>query len=833
MSLLDLIRPQWKHSDPAKRMEAVRLLEADRRDVFISVALDDADPAVRLAAARRLDAEADLRIVLQRSQDAAVLEVVRLALAKRIAEWALAAQDADVDKASAWVAELQALKAPERIFADLAQRAAALDVRKAAFGGLVHASSYLDVALKESDDMLAEEALSRLEKETHLESVARNAKSAAARAVAKQRLKALADARKPDSAAIDRARLHIVVSAVEKALAGAAEPGHGFDWNAAREQVDAAAQAFAELAATGMALADGLRAEFERNVAGFRAREAAHRAAEEERRAREAEEARIAAIRHDACERMEILFADPRPVDADAVAELESRYRDAGPAEADEALAGRFRIARERLRDRLRRQREGDAEQQRKDAADAARKSAEAGNARAAGAARDDARARREATEILERETAELQRLAASPDDITRNLKAADQRLREARELARQHAARVEHATLAAFHTAADALNELLEWNRWANLRRKGELCDQLEALATAAEAAGADLRPLAGRFQELENEWKRTGPVPWKERDALQARHEKVAAALQARFEGHFAELEEARAANLRAKEELCASLEALLAAPEPDWRALTERFREAHASWKEIGPVPRDQADALWERFRAANRAFTKRRDADLNANLAARRALVEQAEALRESTAWKQTAEELQKLQQQWKELGPAPREKTDALWKRFRAACDAFFEARKANFAARDAEQNANLARKLELCAAAEALRDAPDDDARAARAGELQQQWKETGHVPRAREEELRTRFRNALDALQKRVAPASQHDAGIGIREDICMEAERLAGMDRQEAAEKVKALQAKWKTAPPIPRYQEQLLWARFRMACDRFFAN
>src|SRR5690606_4524617 len=116
---------------------------------------------------------------------------------------------------------------------------ASASVRKAALGGIAHATSFLAVVLKEDDEELALLALSRLEKESHLESVARNAKCRAARAEAKRRLKALEDARKPDSAALDRARLQVVLATVEKALAGSADPGHGFDWAAAHEQVEA------------------------------------------------------------------------------------------------------------------------------------------------------------------------------------------------------------------------------------------------------------------------------------------------------------------------------------------------------------------------------------------------------------------------------------------------------------------------------------------------------------------------------------------------------------------------------------------------------------------
>src|SRR5690606_17781592 len=125
------------------------------------------------------------------------------------------------------------------------------------------------------------------------ESVAKGAKCREARQAAKDRLRAQEDARKPDEAALNRAKLHVLVSAVEKAEAGSADPGHGFNWDEAAEQVDEAVRAFYDLLATGLSVAEGLRAQFDNGVTVFRSRHAVHVAGESARRERDAEEARV------------------------------------------------------------------------------------------------------------------------------------------------------------------------------------------------------------------------------------------------------------------------------------------------------------------------------------------------------------------------------------------------------------------------------------------------------------------------------------------------------------------------------------------------------------
>src|SRR5690606_6061663 len=143
---------------------------------------------------------------------------------------------------------------------------------------------FLAVALHETEEAIALEACFRLEKESHLESVAREAKNAAARKSAKERLRALEKAKGPDATALNKAKLAILLSTAERAVAGCVDPGHGFDWAAAREKVEDAVAEMEALAATGFHVSAADRAHFAANVAAFRERHAAHAEVEAARR---------------------------------------------------------------------------------------------------------------------------------------------------------------------------------------------------------------------------------------------------------------------------------------------------------------------------------------------------------------------------------------------------------------------------------------------------------------------------------------------------------------------------------------------------------------------
>ncbi len=230
----------------------------------------------------------------------------------------------------------------------------------------------------------------------------------------------------------------------------------------------------------------------------------------------------------------------------------------------------------------------------------------------------------------------------------------------------------------------------------------------------------------------------------------------------------------EQARADAIAAKEALVAEAEQI-AQSATSWKASGDRLRALVEEWKQIRGVDRKTDDVLWKRFAAARDAFGKRRgqhfaqlDAERGSAKAAKEALVARAEELSQSSDWKETSAAMRDLMTEWKAAGRASREVEDALWKRFRAAQDAFFARRSGVFAERDAEQVENLRRKEEVIAEAEKL-DISDPKAAQSALRELQARFDGIGHVPRDamrrvddRMRAAEQRVRDAVDAEWRR-----------------------------------------------------------------------
>lgn len=216
------------------------------------------------------------------------------------------------------------------------------------------------------------------------------------------------------------------------------------------------------------------------------------------------------------------------------------------------------------------------------------------------------------------------------------------------------------------------------------------------------------------------------------------------------------------------QAREAIVTEAESLATAT--SWKQTGDRFRELVEQWKAL-PRPsaeqRPDTDALWERFRTARRTFDKARklareqqDRQRAAAITAKTELVAKAQKLADSTDWQRTAGEFRDLMEQWKKAGFAGKKDDDSLWQQFRAAQEQFFTARKQNLKERDSEQKANLAAKKALLTKAEAL--LPIQDAKAARRAfrEIQGEWTEVGHVPRADKPKLDKRLRAVDDAIR-------------------------------------------------------------------------
>lgn len=251
--------------------------------------------------------------------------------------------------------------------------------------------------------------------------------------------------------------------------------------------------------------------------------------------------------------------------------------------------------------------------------------------------------------------------------------------------------------------------------------------------------------------------------------------------------------------------KEELCAKVEALK--DSTDWKETSEAIKKLQEEWKAIGPVPHEKSDEIWKRFRAACDHFfdrravnDKSRDEERAANVARKEELAARVEALSTSTDWKVTADAIKAAQEEWQTVGPTPRDRGDELWKRFRAACDAFFAARKDAYSKADSERQENLAKKLLMCEKVEALAALEDNEAALVVVKELQADWKATGPVPKEQSDEIWRRFRAACDVIYAGPATASVADIEAASASGVTGFANRLnlAGI-----AEKLRAAEA------------------------------
>ena len=349
---------------------------------------------------------------------------------------------------------------------------------------------------------------------------------------------------------------------------------------------------------------------------------------------------------------------------------------------------------------------------------------------------------------------------------------------------------------------------------RRESLSRLQSLLGRVEPIAQKADvslkAADRALRDVRAALASLP-------PLPSRQDAVTTAERLK---AVQAALTPRVQELREAdewrRFANVAIQEQLCAKMEALLALEAPD--EVAREIRRLQEEWRKAADVPHAQADALWRRFKAAHDAVWPRCAAHFAAlavargeNLAKKVKLCEQAEALAESKNWIQTADEIKRLQAEWKTIGTVSHGREKAVWERFRSACDRFFTRRHEDLAARKAAWAENLARKEALCVRAETLAESSDWDATAAELKRLQADWKAIGPVKKSKSDAIWLRFRGACDRFFSR--SAQRHDVAraerVAAREALCGELENLAAPDGieppQGLLETARAIRARW----------------------------
>jgi hypothetical protein len=300
-------------------------------------------------------------------------------------------------------------------------------------------------------------------------------------------------------------------------------------------------------------------------------------------------------------------------------------------------------------------------------------------------------------------------------------------------------------------------------------------------------------------------------------------------------------------RWANVGIQEQLAEKMEALKAVDDPE--QIARQVKDLQQQWRQAADVPRAQGEVLWRRFKAAHDEVWAKCEAHFAAqagvraeNLARKLALCERAEALSGSTNWIQTADEIKKLQAEWKTIGPVSRGQEKTIWERFRGACDTFFTRRHADLAERKTVWTANLAKKEALIARVEALAESTDWEATANEIKRIQNEWKAIGPVKKSRSEALWQKFRGACDTFFARYA--SRHDIAraerVTAREAIVAELESLAAVDSAEPAAdlavKVREIRSRYNAEVAqrgVDRERANLFDDRFAAAFNRIMAQ
>lgn len=312
------------------------------------------------------------------------------------------------------------------------------------------------------------------------------------------------------------------------------------------------------------------------------------------------------------------------------------------------------------------------------------------------------------------------------------------------------------------FYDKVKISHELRDLDFQKNLEAKEKFCEAAEKLSENENIVSA-----FGELQKLHEQWKEFGPVAKEFRESIWERFQAATAVINRKYQAHFEEIKGQQKENLEAKTHLCEQLEEIVAreiGSSAEWAAASKEVLDLQAKWRTIGFATKKDNQKIYERFRAGcDTFFAKKKEFygqfknEMDDNLAKKEELIQKAEALKDSTDWKKTTEAFIELQKQWKEIGAVSRKKSEALWKRFRAACDTFFDARdKSGGAAGGSNFYANLKAKKQLIEDIKDYTPSDDEAVNQEAAAKFAADWQAVGFVPMKEKDAINASYAEAM-----------------------------------------------------------------------------
>ena len=789
------------HEDAEARVRRAAVARLDDVEILAEIARTDPDEDVRAEAIRNLTGQA----TEARDADRASAIARHLLALGRNREAVVIVRESSNADVRASVVDL--ITDPKSL-GSVSRHAPDGVTRLRALARLADAEEIVNVALKSEQTDAAIAALERVSDPDALSAIAQRARNKVASRRARTRMRQLEEESRPapeptiELSAEDLGRATTLIARVEGLVA--------VDPDAAVAELAAARLAWAELQAD-VELHEELGQRFEA------ASDAVREAIAERQAEREAEGARARALAREQADRLAIVaeiesLAGPEAMDR--IAELKVGWDALPPMPSEYAasLTRRFQDVCRAFDDRERRRMLAEAaggrlqtlatELEQLVACDQPVDEVVArwrGLRRDADVLREHAQANPEAAARVEQAIAALEaketehqqlRSRQEHDNLRRlqqigrqietllaseqiSLKAGDRALREIRAAleeraplpSKQDRQEIQHRLEALRGALAPRVQELRaadEWQRWANLQVQEELTREMEGLK-----AEADLDVAGRKMRDLQSRWKQVALAPRAQGEAMWRRFKAAQDEVFARTAAHASVQAEERAGNLQRKQGLCERAEAL--ADSSDWVKTAAEIQTLQAEWKTIGAVTRGHEKAIWERFRSAcDRFFTrrqedlKRRKEDWAANLSRKESLCERAEALASSTDWEAAASEVKRLQAEWKTIGPVRKSRSEAVWIRFRTACDQFFE----RYKHRDqldlqqkAEPREAIIRELEALVPAEGAAAGETPEGLSEVVQQARVKWQQAPELPRVIQQDLAVRYHQALSRI--------------------------------------------------------------------------
>ena len=384
--------------------------------------------------------------------------------------------------------------------------------------------------------------------------------------------------------------------------------------------------------------------------------------------------------------------------------------------------------------------------------------------------------------------------------------------------------------------------NRQQDQERAENLVKKQAVIADLKALVESQE----DVSSLFPEFRALQTRWRETGPVPATDfrnvNDTYQFYVEQFYDKVQLNRDMRDLDFKK----NLEVKEQFCEEAEKL--AENDNVVDAFKELQKLHEQWKEYGPVAKEFRDSIWERFKSATAVINKKyqayfegQKAKFGENLEAKTRLCEQVEEIaakediKTSNEWNELSKRIEEIQQEWRGIGFASRKENQRIYDRFRAACDKFFERKRAYYNEFKDNMNANMDKKIALIEKAEALKDSTEWKKTSDALIELQKEWKEIGAVPRKKSEQLWKRFRAACDAFfterDKQAKPENDFYGNLKAKKALIEEIKAYTPEAGQDPAEAAEAFTARWQAIGFVPFKEKDAVTKAYRDAMREKF--